>query len=116
MVCCTKLSLGWLGKPGPGDGGQPLSGDLLTSELTNTVAAVVDSLQRCFNLVKLLLLERDQAQSKVPVKGISGSVTEVCTEFRFSSAARLIKAWMCARHCSWSRNSFSRCLDQPGAR
>jgi hypothetical protein len=75
-------SLGSLGTSGPGDGIQSRFWDWPAGELADTVTAVIDPFQRSFNLIKFLLLERDQAQRKIPVKSIRSRVAEVGTEFR----------------------------------
>jgi len=74
--------LGCLGKPSPGDGIQSRFWDWPAGELADAVTAVIDPFQRSFNLIKFLLLERDEAQRKIPVKSIRSRVAEVGTEFR----------------------------------
>src|SRR5215469_15371138 len=74
--------LGCLGKPSPGDGIQSRFWDWPAGELADAVTAVIDRFQRSFNLIKFLLLERDEAQRKIPVKSIRSRVAEVGTEFR----------------------------------
>lgn len=70
MAGCAEVSFGCLGKPGPGDGIQARFWDWLAGELADTVTPVINPFQRGLNLIKFFLLERDEAQRKIPVKSI----------------------------------------------